>query len=54
MNLYWDTTFYKYISVTAKQLAVFLMSLQTCASDWAKMFAMYASIIQRVWQLSLL
>jgi hypothetical protein len=53
MNLYRDT-FHKYISVMAKQLAVFFMSLQTCASDSAKIFAMCASIIQRVWQLSLL
>ena len=47
MNLYRDT-FHKYISVTAKQLAVFFMSLQTCASDSTKIFAMCASIIQHV------
>ena len=39
-------TFHKYISVMAIQLAVFFMSLQTCASDSAKIFAMCASIIQ--------
>ena len=39
MNLYRDT-FHKYISVTAKQLAVFFMSLQTCASDSTKKIAM--------------
>ena len=37
MNLYRDTgTFHKYISVMVKQLAVFFMTLQTCASDSTK------------------
>jgi hypothetical protein len=45
-NLYRDT-FHKYISVIAKQIAVFFMSLQTCcASGSAKIFAMCTSIIQ--------
>ena len=44
MNLY-RATFHKYISVTAKHLAIFYMSLQTCASDSGKIFAMCASII---------